>query len=324
LERYLPVLKSNTGPEVELVVADNASTDGTESWIKEYHPELNFIQNGSNLGFAAGYNNCLAKVDAELFILLNSDVEVTKDWLPPLIQAMENDNRVGACQPKLLWEKQRDTFEYSGAAGGYIDFLGYPFCRGRIFGHLEKDNGQYDTPISVFWASGACMAIRKSVFEEVGGFDGQFFAHMEEIDLCWRIRNHGYDIQCIPASVVFHVGGATLPKNNSRKTFLNFRNNLSMLWKNLRGPQLIPIIFLRLILDGIAGIKFAFEGNLNDCIAVLKAHFAFYYKLLSFKLKRGKNSAKPHATIFPKSIVVQHYILGKSKFSDLKFNPSKQ
>ncbi|MFM7766973.1 MAG: glycosyltransferase family 2 protein [Bacteroidota bacterium] len=319
LERFLPKLLPTLGPTAELVVADNASTDDSVAWMRTQYPDVRIIQNSTNLGFADDYNEALKSVDAEYFLLLNSDVEVTTGWLEPLIAAMDADPNLAACQPKILWEKQRDQFEYSGACGGFIDHLGYPFCRGRVFGQLEQDQGQYNEPCNIFWASGACMMVRSAVYNELGGFDPVFFAHMEEIDFCWRMRNAGHNIRCIPESVVYHVGGATLPKNNSRKTFLNFCNNLSMIWKNLPDDRLFRVILLRLVLDGIAGIKFATEGHFKDCIAVIKAHFAFYNRVTTGKLKRSRNILPNHSTIYPKSLVWQHYVRGIDKFSDLKF-----
>lgn len=319
MERFVPYLLPTLGEQDQLIIADNASTDDSIDWVRTQYPKVRIIQNHQNLGFAEGYNRSLADIEAEYFVLLNSDVEVTPGWLRPLEDAMDHDSNVGACQPKILWEQQRELFEYSGASGGFIDFLGYPFCRGRIFGSLETDHGQYNEPIEVFWASGACMMVRAKLFKEIGGFDGSFFAHMEEIDLCWRIRNAGYTIKCIPASVVYHVGGATLPKNNPGKTFLNFRNNLTMLWKNLPTSRRIWVIGLRLVLDGVAGIRFLTEGHFQDCWAVARAHFSFYGRILSGKTNRTSKKQTNHATIYRKSLVWQHFALGKKKFSDLDF-----
>lgn len=319
MERFVPYLLPTLGENAQLIVADNASTDDSIDWIRRHHPSITLIQNQQNLGFAEGYNQALTGIEADYFVLLNSDVEVHEGWLEPLVNAMDTDPMLGACQPKILWEQQRELFEYSGASGGFIDYLGYPFCRGRIFGSLETDHGQYNEPMEVFWASGACMMVRAKLFREIGGFDGSFFAHMEEIDLCWRIRNAGYNIKCIPASVVYHVGGATLPKNNAGKTFLNFRNNLTMLWKNLPGSQRMWIIGVRLVLDGVAGIRFLTEGHFKDCLAVARAHFSFYGRILSGKTKRTIINKTKHATIYQKSLVWQHFALGKKKFSELNF-----
>jgi GT2 family glycosyltransferase len=319
MERFLPSLLPTLNENAKLIVADNASSDQSTDWLQEKYDSIEIIQNGSNLGFAEGYNQALNGLEASYYLLLNSDVEVTPGWLEPLVAAMDSNPQLGACQPKILWEKEKTRFEYSGAAGGFIDVLGYPFCRGRIFGTLELDHGQYDQACEIFWASGACLMVRADVFRKANGFDGDFFAHMEEIDLCWRIRNLGYSIQCIPSSTVYHVGGATLPKNNARKTFLNFRNNLSMLWKNLPASQLPWVIFLRLILDGVAGIKFITEGHFKDCMAVIKAHFSFYYRIITGKLVRASGEKKIHETVLVGSLVWQHYVMGIKKFSDLKF-----
>jgi GT2 family glycosyltransferase len=319
LEQFVPTLLANLGDEAKLYVADNASSDLSIEWLHNNYPAVEIIQNGSNLGFAQGYNKALKHLPEPYLLLLNSDVEVTSGWLNPLVKAMDMNPLLGACQPKIRWEREKQKFEYSGAAGGFIDWLGYPFCRGRVFDHLEVDTGQYDLPAEIFWASGACMMVRSEVFKQTGGFDAHFFAHMEEIDLCWRIRNLGFSIQCIPSSTVYHVGGATLPKNNSRKTFLNFRNNLSALWKNLPIYQLPIVILIRLVLDGVAGIKFLTEGHVKDFGAVIAAHFAFYGSIMSGKLKRPLGSKIKHGTIYKGSVVWQYYILGRKKFSDLKF-----
>ena len=239
LRAFLPsVLVCSSGRDVEVCVADNGSTDASCAMLEEEFPIVRLIRLDENYGFAEGYNRALSQIDAEYVILLNSDVEVTPDWLQPLTEFMDNHPEVAACQPKIMSYKKRDTFEYAGAAGGFIDKLGYPFCRGRIFDVVEKDEGQYDTPLPVFWATGAALMIRLDVYKQVGGLDGRFFAHMEEIDLCWRLRSRGYGIYCIPQSEVYHVGGATLKKENPRKTFLNFRNNLLMLYKNLPEKEL--------------------------------------------------------------------------------------
>lgn len=325
LESFIPTLLLYTQGKARLVVADNASTDDSLSWLRQNHPSVDIIENPVNEGFAKGYNTVLRQVNEEYILLLNSDVEVSENWLGPLEQWMENHPNTAVCQPKILWHQNKQQFEYAGAAGGYIDHLGYPFCRGRIFGHLENDHGQYNTPLPVFWASGACMMIRNKIFREAGGFDASFFAHMEEIEICWRVRNMGYEIMCIPQSVVYHVGGATLPKNNPGKTLLNFRNNLSMLYKHLPASRLVPVILIRLFLDGIAGIKFMFEGHFADCLAVMRAHFQFYGRLLNGTLKRNPlETKKSHPTIYRGNIVWQHYVLGKKEFPELNFHPEKE
>jgi GT2 family glycosyltransferase len=324
LESFLPALIRFTHGKARLIVADNASSDDSLNWLRNTHPEIDIITNHVNEGFAKGYNTVLKNVSEEYLLLLNSDVEVTENWLAPLETWLNSHPETAVCQPKILWHKNRQQFEYAGAAGGYIDHLGYPFCRGRIFGHLENDHGQYNNPVPVFWASGACMMIRNKVFREAGGFDASFFAHMEEIDICWRIRNMGYEIMCIPDSEVFHVGGATLPKNNPGKTLLNFRNNLSMLYKHLPPNKVFTVILLRLFLDGAAGIKFMLEGHGSDCIAVVKAHFQFYLRLLNGTIKRNLSEPKKlHPTIYRRNIAWQHYVLGKKEFSELNFHPEK-
>lgn len=324
LEEFIPVLVKHTEGKARLIVADNASGDDSIAWLEKHYPQVELIRNHTNEGFARGYNTALQQVDSDYYLLLNSDVEVTEGWLEPLEKFLNNHPEAAVCQPKILWYKQRDQFEYAGAAGGYIDQYGYPFCRGRIFGNLEKDKGQYNDTIPVFWASGACMLVRSDVFKKVEGFDASFFAHMEEIDLCWRIRNLGYEIYCVPGSTVFHVGGATLPKNNPGKTLLNFRNNLSMLYKNIPGNRMYRVILLRLFLDGIAGIKFLLEGHGADCMAVMKAHFQFYRWVLNGTISRNRSLPEiKHRTIYHGNIAWSHYIKGIKKFSELNFSPDQ-
>ena len=324
LQKFLPGVVETCRGIARVIVADNASTDTSVSWIQSNFSEVEIIANATNEGFAQGYNTALKQVDAEYLLLLNSDVEVTPGWLQPMINHLDNNPNTAVCQPKIRWYKHREQFEYAGACGGYIDAFGYPFCRGRMFGDLEKDDNQYNDPAPVFWATGACMLIRSEVFRKINGFDPVFFAHMEEIDLCWRIRNAGHEIICVPESVVFHVGGATLPKNNPGKTLLNFRNNLSMLYKNLPVVKVIPVLFVRLILDGVAGIKFLAEGHGGDCLAVIKAHFQFYGFILTGKIKRdSKKIAGKHLTIYNGLIVLYYYLFKNKKFSDLDFHPGK-
>ncbi|MDH7445917.1 glycosyltransferase family 2 protein [Aquimarina sp. 2201CG14-23] len=315
LEQFLPsVVKYSK--EATIYVADNASTDDSVDYIRTSFPGIKLIQNEVNGGYAKGYNDALAKIDADVYCLLNSDVEVTENWLSPIIKAFKNNEKIAAIQPKILDYKKKNYFEYAGAAGGFMDKLGYPYCRGRIFETLEEDKGQYDDTIDIFWASGACLFIRKTVFEEVGKLDEDFFAHQEEVDLCWRIRNHGYDIQYIGTSEVYHLGGATLNNINPRKTFLNFRNNLLMMVKNSAGVSIWFIIFIRLILDGVAGIKFITEGKLQHCIAILKAHISFYNNLPTFVKKRKKSTDQRKYYVIS-SVVWQYYILKKKLFNHL-------
>jgi len=251
LEKFLPSVVSNSG-DAEIIMADNNSSDDSISFMAINYPNIRIIKNSENGGFAKGYNDALKQIKSDYYILLNSDIEVTPNWIDPLFDLMENDSMIAACQPKLRSYYQQDEFEYAGAAGGFIDKWGYPFCRGRIFGHLEKDEAQYENVEEVFWATGAAMFVRAKYFWEVGGLDEDFFAHMEEIDLCWRLKNKGYKIMVHPQSVVFHVGGGTLPKNSPTKTYLNFRNNFYLLYKNLPKKRFKRVFIFRLIWDGVA------------------------------------------------------------------------
>ncbi|MDZ7935915.1 MAG: glycosyltransferase family 2 protein [Emticicia sp.] len=303
LEKFLPsVVDNNDG--YEIIVADNASTDNSIDFLRSNYPNLKTIQLSSNQGFAGGYNSALQEIKAEYYVLLNSDVEVSKNWVNPIIDLMKNDASIAACQPKIRSYHQKTHFEYAGAAGGYIDWLGYPFCRGRIFDSYEQDFGQYDDTKEVFWATGACMFVRAEVFRQLGGFDAHFFAHMEEIDLCWRMKNAGHKIMYSSVSTVYHVGGGTLHKSNPRKTFLNYRNGLAMLYKNLPSNKLFSTILIRLILDGISGIKLLIDGSFADFLAVIKAHFAFYAMIPKLKRKSPKNVSE----IYQKSIVWEYFV----------------
>ena len=260
----------------EILVYDNASTDDSIAWIKGHLPQVSVIESLTNRGFCGGYNDCFRYIHAPFTVLLNSDVEVTEGWLAPLLNALRTNALVAAVQPKIKAYHQKTHFEYAGAAGGYLDWLGYPFCRGRIFETLEEDLGQYDDQAQVFWASGACMAIRTSVFKDLGGFDERFFAHMEEIDLCWRAQLAGHQIWYVPTSTVYHVGGASLSYGSARKIRLNFRNNMMMLAKNLHGWQKFQVLFLRLILDGVAGLFALTKGQWTTPWAIIQGHFQFY------------------------------------------------
>lgn len=288
LERFLPnvIQYSET---TEIYVIDNASTDDSVSFLKQDFPSVKIIQNKENFGFAEGYNQGLKSIDAEIFCLLNSDVEVTENWLQPVLDLFEKDKNIAAIQPKILDYNRRNYFEFAGAAGGLIDNLGYPFCRGRIFENIEKDEGQYDDETEIFWASGSCFFIRAKDFKEQNGFDERFFAHQEEIDLCWRLKNSGKKIFYTGKSTVYHVGGGTLNKQNPQKTYLNIRNNLSMMLKNLPFTKLIWLIFFRLCLDGIAGIYFGFKNGLPHLWAVVNAHFGFYSQIMGTWKRRQKN-----------------------------------
>ena len=322
LEHFLPVLVSHTThPDAEIVVADNGSVDDSLEFLNKEYPHIRIIELEKNHGFSGGYNRAMEQVDAKYLLLLNSDIEVTEGWLEPMLDLMEKDLTLGACTPRILNFKQRSHFEYAGAAGGFIDRLGYPFCRGRIFDHLEEDLGQYDEATDLFWGSGACLMVRADLYWESGGLDERFFAHMEEIDLCWRLQRMGYRIRFVPSSTVYHVGGATLQRGNPFKTFLNFRNNLLLLYKNLPIRGRSKILFARMILDGISAFRFLFQGDFKDFRAVFRAHLAFNrmkssYKGMKIRNKYHENSVIV-AGIYPASIVADFFLKGKRKFSDL-------
>ena len=304
-------------------MADNGSTDDSLQMLQAKFPEVTTIDLKQNFGFALGYNEALKQVEADYYVILNSDVEVTSGWLDEPIRLMKNDPTIAAIQPKILSYNQKTHFEYAGAAGGFIDRFGYPFCRGRIFNEVEADNGQYNNSIDIFWATGACMFARASSFHEAGGFDADFWAHMEEIDLCWRLKNCGYRVVFTPDSTVFHLGGGTLSYDNPRKLYLNFRNNLWLLYKNLPSGQLFHIVFLRMVLDGVAAIKLLAEFNLNGIRSVLKAHYHFYCSLPKLhekrQLARKAGYLKPPAKRLPRSIVFQFYIRQRKRFGEIKF-----
>jgi GT2 family glycosyltransferase len=290
LEQFLPkVIQYSSIAKV--CVADNQSSDDSVAFVKKHFPEVIIIQNTSNNGFAGGYNVALKQINAEYYVLLNSDVEVTEHWLEPTIALMDSNKNIAACQPKILDYNHKHLFEYAGAAGGFIDKYGYPFCRGRVFNDLEEDKNQYNDAVEVFWATGACMFVRAEAFWKVGGFDIDYFAHMEEIDLCWRLKNIGYQIYTEPKSLVYHVGGGTLHKLSPTKTYLNFRNNLTTLTKNSSPRFLFFKILYRMVLDGIAAYKFLFEGKGAHFIAVAKAHVSFYAQLSSTLKKRKANES---------------------------------
>ena len=322
LEQFLPNVIENTDPTLaEIVVADNASTDGSVEFMKERFPGIWLIVNDFNGGFATGYNQALRQVDAEYFVLLNSDIEVTPRWIEPVVALMDADSSIAACQPKILSYFDRGKFEYAGAAGGFIDQYGYPFCRGRLFQHIEQDHGQYDDVKEVFWATGACLFVRAELYLTHGGLGDSFFAHMEEIDFCWRMKNLGYKIYCCPQSKVYHIGGGTLPKSSARKTYLNFRNNLSLLYKNLPDGRVFWTIAYRILLDWVAAFKFLAGGGLGDFWAVIRAHVAFYGRIPSLKKVR---SQQPHSNLgqmYLNNIVFDSFLRGKRRYSDL--NPEK-
>lgn len=317
LERYLPsVIEHSNGHDI--IIADNASTDDSVDFLKKNYPQLQLIINGENGGFAKGYNDALAHVEADYYVLLNSDVEVTPAWVDSIIEHMEAAPHVVAAQPKILSYKEKSKFEHAGAAGGFIDKNYYPFCRGRIFANAEEDHGQYDSDKQIFWATGACMFIRAKSFHDAGGFDADFFAHMEEIDLCWRLQNMGHEIWCYPSSTVYHLGGGTLNYMSPFKTYLNFRNNLYMIHKNHDG-MLLGIILKRLFLDGIAGAKFFFGGQFKHTWSVLRAHFTYYGQIGKLNKKRKSLASKKSkiSTIKPINIVLSYFLKGKKEYSEL-------
>ena len=320
LRAFLPSVVDYS-PEAEVIVADNCSTDASAQVMREEFPAVRYIQLEKNYGFADGYNRALAQVEAEYFLLLNSDVEVTQGWLAPMLEYMDSHPGVAACQPKLLSYKNKKEFEYAGACGGFIDKYGYPYCRGRIFDTVEEDKGQYDSVAELFWATGAALMIRAEDYRAAGGLDGTFFAHMEEIDLCWRLRSRGRGIVCIPQSCVYHVGGATLNKSNPRKTYLNFRNNLLMLYKNLPENELRHVMFVRALLDYVAAFKSLLSGDAAGCRAVLQARRDFrrikrdYSDLRRENLEKCVEADVKERASF--SILWKYYAGGRRLFSEL-------
>ncbi|NDV14896.1 glycosyltransferase [Muricauda sp. TY007] len=315
LERFLPsVMEYSEGADIYVV--DNASTDGSVDFLKQHYPTIGIVQNAGNGGFAKGYNDGLKNIEADVFCLLNSDVEVTPNWLKPIKEAFNNLPDASIIQPKILDLNQKDHFEYAGAAGGFIDMFGYPFCRGRIFQTIEKDEGQYDDVKEVFWATGACMFIKSDVFRKLGGFDEDYFAHQEEIDLCWRAKNAGHKVYYVGQSHVYHLGGSTLSNMNPKKTFLNFRNSLYSITKNLPRKKALPIIFVRLLLDGIAAVRFIFQLKFDHCFAILKAHLSFYVNFIKMYRKREKANflLKYHITT---SIVWSYFVHQINNFNIL-------
>lgn len=305
LEQFLPSIVKNS-PQATVYLADNASTDDSISFVVTNFPTVKIIKNKDNYGYAGGYNEALRNIDASVYALVNSDIEVTEKWLDPIIETFEKEPQTAIIQPKILDYKNKEFFEYAGAAGGFIDRYGYPYCRGRVFESIEKDNGQYNDVCEIFWASGACFFIRSQIYHELNGFDADFFAHQEEIDLCWRSYNKGYKTKYNSNSVVYHVGGATLQQGNPKKTFLNFRNSLLMLTKNLPKESLYRILFFRMLLDGIAGIQFIFKGKFAHFLAIIKAHISFYRLYSNTYRKRGAVQIKKYYNL--KSIVYQYYV----------------
>jgi GT2 family glycosyltransferase len=322
LQKFLKtVVRFSAGPDTEICLADNGSTDGSADWVSDNLSDVRIIRFEKNHGFAGGYNLALKQVNAEYFVLLNSDVEVTEGWLRPLIACMDQNADVASCQPKIRSFYKKDYFEYAGAAGGFIDKYGYTFCRGRIFDQIEKDNGQYDNYQDIFWSTGACMMVRSGAWAKCGGLDDDFFAHMEEVDLCWRFHLAGFRVSYVPESIVYHVGGGVLPYDSKFKTYLNFRNNLFLLYKNLPDNKLHSTIFIRKLLDGAAAVMFIFKGMTGNVKAVWNAHIDYYKSIKSLKgkrkLVRDLTINKTASRMMNKSIVFMFYIKGKKTFSSL-------
>jgi GT2 family glycosyltransferase len=318
LKEFLPSVVEHSGKAV-IYVADNASTDDSVLFIQQNFPTVRIIQNTRNGGYAGGYNDALLQIEADYFVLLNSDVEVAPRWIEPIQRLMDSDPMIAACQPKLLSFKEKDKFEYAGASGGFIDRYGYPFCRGRIFDTCEKDEGQYNDIHQCFWATGACMFVRSDAFEKVGKLDEDFFAHMEEIDLCWRMQQFGYKIMVCPESIVYHVGGGTLSQQNAKKTFLNFRNGLGLLLKNLPLNMVWYKLPLRVLLDHIAAYKFLFDGKKEDFRAIARAHRDFFKHFNKWRKKRYKHQRKNLLPgVYDGSVVWKYFVSKDRTFSKLK------
>lgn len=318
LEKFLPSVYNSTYQNIEFIIGDNASTDNSIEFVQTNYPSIRIIENSQNFGFAGGYNEVLKSVEADYYVLLNSDVEVTPNWMEPVIQYMEEHAEVAAAQPKIRAYHDKTLFEHAGAAGGYIDAYGYPFCRGRLFNEMETDKGQYNDNQEIFWATGAALFIKAQAWKEAKGFDADFFAHMEEIDLCWRLKRMGYRIAYVGASTVYHVGGGTLNTSNPKKTYLNFRNNLMMLQKNLPFPRVFWVIFSRLWLDFAALIKFLLERKPKDAWAVSRAHQYFFLNFFKNAKKRKSFSVKENKKgLYKNSIVWDFYMNKIRKFSEL-------
>ncbi len=319
LQRFLPKLVEYSDlPGAEIVIVDNGSVDDSVSYLEAHWPELRKVILQKNHGFSGGYNKGMEQLDSAYFLLLNSDIEVTPGWLEPLLDQMKKGDNVGACTPKIKDINKPSLFEYAGASGGYIDKYGYPFCRGRIFDYLEEDRGQYDDSTEVFWGTGACLLVRADLYKKLGGLDEQFFAHMEEIDLCWRLKRLGYKIHVVPGSTVFHVGGGTLERGDPLKTFLNFRNNLLLLYKNLPRHKKGRIIFMRMMLDGVSALRFLFQGAAKDFWAVIRAHVAYHKVKQSYRIQNNiQNNNVIVAGIYPGSIVADFFLRGKKRFQQL-------
>lgn len=319
LTQFLPSVIETDYPNLQIIIGDNASTDGSVEFVKQNYPQVKVIVNNKNYGFAGGYNTVLAQVTADYFILLNSDVEVPQNWIKPVIALMQSDEKIAAAQPKIKWQKQHNQFEYAGAAGGFLDLHAYPFCRGRIFNEVETDFGQYDTDIDIFWASGAALFIKSTAWKQVSGLDADLFAHMEEIDLCWRLKNLGYRIVCCSKAEVYHLGGGTLNANNPYKTYLNFRNNLIIMQKNLPLADAYFRIFIRFWLDFAAWIQFLIKGKPEFSSAISKAHWHFFKQINHTATKRSAQQ-KPflqHSGVYKYSLIYSYFIQKIKHFSAL-------
>ncbi len=323
LKTFLPSVAQTDYSNFEIILADNASSDGSKRWISEEYPKVKVVEFDQNYGYCGGNNRAVPYAEGDILIFLNNDVKVDANWLSPIAQMFESDKDIAAIQPKMLSFKQPLYFEYAGAAGGFIDKYGYPFCRGRVFDTIEKDSGQYDNDIDIFWASGAALAIRKSVFEEMGGFDEDFEFHMEEIDLCWRLWNTGYRVHSCSKSVVYHLGGGSLPMHSPRKLYYNYRNSLVMLWKNYSSSTLFLRFFMRLYFDGIAALRELFTGNWKNFTAIFKGHLHFWNSLANTNHKRKKlqtlrKKERDPDVMYKKSIVDEYFFKNKKRFSELK------
>jgi len=319
LKQFLPgVINYTDTPNSKVYVADNGSTDESVQYIKENHPEAELVLLDKNYGFTGGYNRALTQIDAEYFILLNSDIEVSPNWLAPLEELMDKNKNVAACMPKIRSFHQKEYFEYAGAAGGFIDKFGYPFCRGRILNVVEEDKGQFDQETEVFWATGACMMVRAELYKKLNGLDEDFFAHMEEIDLCWRLKNLGYNIMYQPKSTVYHIGGGTLPNNTPRKVYFNYRNNLFLLYKNLPSKKFRSTLLSRMVLDGMSAGIYLLKGEFGFFGAVFKAHMHFYKSIKDLRKKRKQiTQNKIESGMYNASIVFSFFIRNKKKFNHL-------
>lgn len=326
-ELFLPKIVAEAAHYYDVVVVDNASTDDTLQYVKEQFPTVKTLQIAVNRGFANGYYEALKQIQSKYYVLLSADFEVTNNWFPPLLQAMQRYEGLAACQPKIRYWRERAYFEYAGAAGGFMDTWGYLFCRGRIFGDIEKDEGQYEDDIETFWASGGCLMVRADLYHQVGGLDADLYAHMEEVDLCWRLKNAGYKIGYIAGSTVYHVGGSVISYGSPQKLYYNFRNNLILLFKNEKGSRLAWLFPLRLVLDGVAGLQMLASGKLTETLTIVKAHFHFYGSV--GKWWRKRQAAQKLVTlrnkegIYPKSVVWQYFALRRKTFDKLRITPKR-